>query len=72
MHNMKHNIVRFIDKVFNLKMEDSEQAVVEVKEKTNKKIKETRKTLKKAGNLQQEIMQKTTTYYLGKAAGVIK
>lgn len=69
---MKHNIVRFIDKVFNLKMEDSEQAVVEVKEKTNKKIKETRKTLKKAGNLQQEIMQKTTTYYLGKAAGVIK
>lgn len=69
---MKHKIIKAIDKMFNLRMEDSEQAVNEVKQETNTKIKQTKQTLKKAGHLQKQVLQKTTTYYLGRAAGVIR
>ena len=69
---MKRKLILFVDRLFQLKMEDSEQAVIDVKKETNDKVKETKKTLKKAGNLQQKVMQKTTTYYLGKGMGVIR
>lgn len=69
---MKRKLILFVDRLFNLKMEDSEQAVTEVKRETNSQISQTKKTLKKAGNLQQKVMMKTTTYYIGRSMGVVK
>lgn len=69
---MKRKIILFIDKLFNLGVEDSEQIVLDVKKETNKQIKSTRKVLLKQGDLQERVIQKTTTYYIAKSMGVVK
>jgi len=64
-------ICRFIDKL--LKLEQAEREVHEVKQEAINKVNEVNKTLKKAGQLQKIVMQKTTTtYYIAKAAGVLR
>lgn len=72
MENLKDKFIRFIDNTFHLKMETAEQEVSDVKQEAVDKVKETTATLKTADKLQKQIMQKTTTYYLGKATGAIK
>lgn len=69
---MRNQIIRIIDKIFRLKLESSEETVGALKQEAKNKVKTTQKTLKHAGHLQTEVMQKTTTYYLGKAVGAIK
>lgn len=66
------SLKKTLDKIFKLKLEVSEDAVIEQKAKASKKVEEVRSTLEQAGKLQNKIMQKTTTYYLGKAIGAIK
>ena len=72
MNNMKQKFLKFIDKILCLNLENSENEVVSVKQNADTKMNEVTVTLKVAGKLQKQIMQKTTTYFLAKGAGAIK
>ena len=72
MKNKGFNLFRLIDKIFKLHLESSEKEVNVIKDDANNKVEEVRITLEQAGKLQTKVLRKTTTYYLGKAAGVIK
>lgn len=66
------HLKKFFDKIFHLHLQSSEDTVVGLKQEALDKVTEVNTTLKKAGKLQHQVMQKTTTYYLGKAAGIIR
>ena len=55
-----------------LGLPQSEQAVNDIKEDAEKQVNDITKSLKKQGELQRLVIERTTTYYIGKAAGVIK
>lgn len=55
-----------------LGLPQSEKAVGEIKENATKQVNDVTESLKKQGKLQNLVIQRTTTYYIGKAAGVIK
>lgn len=63
---------QFFDKLFKLRMDVAEEAVNKEKTKTEKKVQQVKSTIKKQNKLQSRVMEKTTTYYLGKGMGVIK
>jgi len=55
-----------------LGLEASEEAVADIKKKASERVAEVTKSLKKQGDLQNLVIQRTTTYYIGKAIGAIK
>lgn len=52
-----------------LKMQQVEDEVCQIKNKSIEKINNTTDILKEAGRLQSKVLQRTTTYYIGKAVG---
>ena len=60
----------WLDKL--LKLEQSEQHVTNIKKKAIDKVDNVTVILHRAGVLQQRVMKKTTTFYIGKAIGTIK
>ena len=72
MNNMKNRFLKFIDKTLCLNLEKSEDEVVGVKQNADTKMNEVTVTLKVAGKLQKQVMQRTNTYFLAKGAGAIK
>lgn len=55
-----------------LGLPQSEQAVSDIKKDAQKQVNDVTKSLRKQGELQNLVIQRTTTYYIAKAAGVIK
>jgi hypothetical protein len=72
MEKTRFSLLNWLDKLFKLNLKESEQQVEDVKQDAIKQVEEVKVSLHKAGKLQKQVMKKTTTYYLGKAAGVIK
>lgn len=68
--NIFTTIKGWVDRRLHIEQADTE--VKRLKDDAMSKIEETNQSLRKATNLQNTIMKKTTTYYVGKAAGVIK
>lgn len=64
------NTKRWIDR--RLGLEQGDKDVKKIKDNAQKRVNEVTKTVKKAGELQKLVIQKTTTYYLGKATGSIR
>lgn len=54
------------------KTRETDEKVNAIKQDTINKINQTTKSVKQAGELQNLVMKKTTTYYIGKAMGAIK
>lgn len=63
---MKHLIDRFLG------MEQSEEKVAAIKVETIKKVDAVTASLKRQGELQNKVIEKTTTYYVAKAVGAIR
>lgn len=63
-------LCKYLDKW--LGVEKTNKQVEAIKSDALQQVNETTKTIKKAGELQQKVLQKTTTYYIGKAMGSIK
>lgn len=64
------NMKNWIDR--RLGLEKSDQDVADIKKNAIDKVSAVTVTLKKQGELQNQVIKKTTTYYLGKAAGIIR
>ncbi len=58
-----------IDKILGLQR--ANRRVDEIKEDATNRVNSATVVLKKQGKLQTQVMHKTTTYYLGKAYGII-
>ena len=63
-------ICGLIDKLLHL--QKYEDRVTSIKQDAHKKVDKVTRTLQKSGKLQNQILRKTTTYYIGRAAGVVK
>lgn len=63
-------LATLLDKL--LKLNESEEQVSQIKQIAIDKVEETTKSLRKAGRLQRTVMNKTTTYYIARASGVLK
>lgn len=50
----------------------SDKEVANIKQNAQDRVSEVTKTLKKQGDLQRQVIKKTTTYYIGRATGAIK
>jgi hypothetical protein len=50
----------------------SDEAIANIKKGAEDQVAEVTTTLKIQGKLQQKVIEKTTTYYIARAAGVIK
>lgn len=62
-------IVKYFDRLLNI--ESSEKEVAGIKKQATDKVEEVKKTMKRAGVLQGQVMRRTTTYYIGRAMGGI-
>lgn len=67
---MNISLFTWIDR--RLGMEKSENRVRKVKQDAVDQMEEVASVLDKAGRLQKIVMKKTTTFYIAKAAGIIK
>lgn len=63
-------LCRWLDKLAGIK--DTDEQVEAIKQQAVDKVDQTTASLKRVGELQQQVMKRTTTYYLGKAMGGIK
>lgn len=55
-----------------LGLTQSDKDVAGIKQNAQDRVEEVTKSLKKQGQLQQQVIKKTTTYYIGRAQGVVK
>lgn len=63
-------VCAFIDNL--LRTKRAEEKVATIKDDADRKIKKATNALHKSGELQTKILERTTTYYIGRAAGIIK
>lgn len=61
---------RWLDKL--IKTRETDEKVDAIKKDTINQISQTTKSVQKVGELQNLVLKKTTTYYIGKAMGAIK
>lgn len=63
-------LCKWFDKL--AKVEETDAKVEAIKQEAIDKVDATTKSIEKVGQLQRLVMQKTTTYYIGKAIGAVK
>ena len=68
--NMIQGVQQWLDD--RLGLTQSDVYVAHIKENAQNKVDEMTEVLKEQSELQRLVIKKTTTYYIGKAAGVIK
>lgn len=68
--NMRNFIEVVANRVFHFA--ETEKQVTTIKQHTLSKLDETAEVVKKAGDLQAQVLKKTTTYYIGKGLGIVK